>query len=66
MKTHLSPEILAQRWACHRTTASRIIRSYGRSGWKSHAGRGAIRRYPVEDVEAVERLLKAAKKENNV
>lgn len=37
------------------------MKSFGRSGWKSHVGRGAIRRYPVEDVEAVERLLKAKK-----
>jgi len=61
MTTHLSPSLLAQRWACHRTTASRIMTSYGRSGWKSHAGRGAIRRYPITDVEAVERILKAKK-----
>lgn len=61
MKTHFCPAVPAQRWSCHRTTTSRIIQSFARPGWKSHAARGASHRYPMENVETVERFLKAKK-----
>lgn len=54
---NLTAQKLAARWACHRTTAARIMKAYGKNGWKSHSGRGGIRRYPIGQVEEVERRL---------
>ena len=57
-ENYLSPLQLANRWMCHRSTAGRTMAKCGFPGIKFGEGRGALHRFPVEEVEEVEKILK--------
>jgi len=61
MNQYISSAQLGAQWACHRTTAFRIMKRYGCLGVKSCRSRGAMRRFPLRDVERVERAMAASK-----
>jgi len=55
----LSAQQIAAKWGCNRTTAARILRRYGYSGYKFGSAKQSIRRYAPEDIEQVERIVRS-------
>jgi len=55
MKTYISPNDLATRWDCHRTTAVRIMHRYGHAGCKFGTARTSSLRFTLSSVLDVEK-----------
>ena len=57
MSNVITPKQLAERWACHRTSAVRTMQRLGFAGTKGGKARGFMRRFALRDVQRAEMIM---------